>query len=280
MPVLAVQARNAAVTGVGLRARLRDGVLDSVTPNRRVTVITGGSRGIGAATALRLATEGHDLLLVYRKDAEAARRTAARAANLGAGCHITQADVSCEQQVEAMFAVALETYGFITGLVNNAGVTVHVGDLADTPVDAIRRVVDVNLMGTILCSRQAARLMSTRRGARGGAIVNVSSAAASVGAPHEYVHYAAAKAGVEALTVGLARELAGEGIRVNAVAPGTVATGIHADAGDPERASRVARRIPMRRVGRADEIAAAIVWLLSAQSSYATGAVVRVAGGL
>lgn len=179
-----------------------------------------------------------------------------------------------------MFAVALETYGFITGLVNNAGVTVHVGDLADTPVDAIRRVVDVNLMGTILCSRQAARLMSTRRGARGGAIVNVSSAAASVGAPHEYVHYAAAKAGVEALTVGLARELAGEGIRVNAVAPGTVATGIHADAGDPERASRVARRIPMRRVGRADEIAAAIVWLLSAQSSYATGAVVRVAGGL
>ena len=163
---------------------------------------------------------------------------------------------------------------------NNAGATLHIGDLADTAVEVIRDVIDVNLMGTILCARMAARVMSTRRGGVGGAIVNVSSAAATLGSAHEYVHYAAAKAGVEALTVGLAKELSGDGIRVNAVAPGIVRTEIHATAGDRDRPDRLAGRIPAGRAGDPHEIATAIGWLLSAEASYVSGAVVRVAGGL
>lgn len=144
----------------------------------------------------------------------------------------------------------------------------------------VRQVLDVNLLGTVLCARAAARAMSTRRGGPGGAIVHVSSSAATLGSPHEYVHYAAAKAGVDALTVGLAKELADAGVRVNAVAPGLVRTGIHADAGDPGRLDRVVGRIPLGRAGEPDEAAAAIVWLLGSEASYVTGAVLRVAGGL
>ena len=149
----------------------------------------------------------------------------------------------------------------MTGLVANAGLTGHIGDLADTPVDVIRRVIDVNYLGVVLCARRAAQTMSTRRGGPGGAIVAVSSAAATVGAAHEYVHYAGAKAAVDALTVGLAKELADAGVRVNAVAPGLVRTGIHAAAGDPGRLERVVGRVPMGRVGEPDEIAPAIAWL-------------------
>jgi glucose 1-dehydrogenase len=179
-----------------------------------------------------------------------------------------------------LFAVTADELGVVTGLVNNAGLTAHVGDLADTPVDVVRRVIDVNFLGVVLCARRAAQIMSSRRGGGGGAIVNVSSAAATLGSAHEYVHYAAAKAAVDALTVGLAKELAGDGIRVNAVAPGTVRTGIHAAAGDPGRADRVATRVPLGRAGEPDEIAPAIAWLLSPESSYVTGAILRVAGGL
>ena len=249
-------------------------------PDRNVTVITGGSRGIGAATAGRLAAEGHDLVLAYVRHGEAAHALVTRLASLGTRCHAVCADVSKHEDVVGLFEQAVGAFGVVTGLVNNAGVTASVGPLADTPVELVRRVVDVNLMGAVLCCREAARLMSPRHGGRGGAIVNVSSAAASTGAPHEYVHYAAAKAGVEALTIGLAKELAEEHIRVNAVAPGTVATDIHADAGDPDRPERVAHRIPMRRVGRPEEIAEAVTWLMGPRSSYTTGAVLRVAGGL
>ncbi|MEJ7757859.1 MAG: SDR family oxidoreductase [Nocardioidaceae bacterium] len=155
----------------------------------------------------------------------------------------------------------------MTGLVNNAGVTAHIADLADTPVAVVRQVVEVNLVGAIICARRAAQVLSTRRGGAGGAVVNVSSAAATLGSPHEYVHYAAAKAGVDALTVGLAKELAGDGIRVNAVAPGLVRTGIHAAAGAADRVDRVAARIPLRRAGEPHEIAPAIAWLLSEEAS-------------
>lgn len=168
----------------------------------------------------------------------------------------------------------------MTELVNNAGATMHIGDLVDTDIAVIREVLDVNLLGSILCARQAARVMSTRRSGRGGAIVNVSSAAATIGSPHEYVHYAAAKAGIDALTVGLSKELAADGIRVNAVAPGIVRTGIHAGAGDPDRPDRLAGRLPMGRPGETEEIATAIAWLMSPEASYVTGAVLRVAGGL
>lgn len=191
-----------------------------------------------------------------------------------------QGDVNNEGDVDRLFASAMEAFGLVTGLVNNAGVTLHLGDLADTPVAIIREVVDVNLVGVILCARRAAQLMSTDRGGAGGAIINLSSAAATLGSAHEYVHYAAAKAGVEALTVGLSKELASQGIRVNAVAPGIVRTDIHAGAGEAGRPDRLAGRIPLGRPGDAHEIAAAIVWLLSAEATYVTGAILRVAGGL
>ncbi|CUR59046.1 Short-chain dehydrogenase/reductase SDR [metagenome] len=246
---------------------------------RPITIVTGGARGIGAATVAHLARAGHDVIVGYRDD-HASAMTAVSAAQ----CHGVRAvavagDVTDEDDVAELFAAAAEL-GAVTGLVNNAGLTAHLGDLADTPVEVLRRVVDVNLVGALLCARAAVQAMSTTRGGHGGAIVNVSSAAATLGSAHDYVHYAAAKAGVDALTVGLAKEVAGQGIRVNGVAPGTVRTRIHADAGDPDRAERAAARIPLGRPGEPDEIAPAIAWLLGPESSYVTGASIRVAGGL
>jgi NAD(P)-dependent dehydrogenase (short-subunit alcohol dehydrogenase family) len=188
-------------------------------------------------------------------------------------CRVVKADVTDAEQVDALFDAASEV-GRLTGLVNSAGATLHVGDLVDTPVEVISRVVDVNLTGAILVARRAVRDMVS-----GGAVVNVSSAAATLGAAHEYVHYAAAKAGVDALTVGLAQEVAARGIRVNGVAPGIVRTEIHAAAGDPDRLDRVAARVPLGRVGEPEEVAEAIAWLLGDGCPYATGATLRVAGG-
>jgi NAD(P)-dependent dehydrogenase (short-subunit alcohol dehydrogenase family) len=247
---------------------------------RPVTIITGGTRGIGAATAVRLAQAGHDLTLAYRQDRGAAQQIAAEVRATGARCLLAKADVTDERDVERLFSVAVDRLGPVTGVVNNAGATLHIGDLADTPARLIREVIDVNLVGVILCARQASMIMSARRGGGGGAIVNVSSAAATLGSPHEYVHYAAAKAGVEALTVGLAKELASDQIRVNAVAPGTIRTSIHAAAGDPGRPDRVAGNIPLGRPGEPGEVAAPIAWLLGPEAAYVTGAVLRVAGGL
>ncbi len=248
--------------------------------DRPITIITGGSRGIGAATAVHLAKAGHDLTLAYRTDDSAAQETAAEVQAAGARCVLAKADITCQDEVERLFSITASQLGMVTGVVNNAGATAHVGDLADTPVEVIRQVIEVNLIGVILCARQATKVMSVRRGGQGGAIVNISSAAATLGSPHEYVHYAAAKAAVEALTVGLAKELATDHIRVNAVAPGTIRTAIHAAAGDPGRPDRVARNIPMGRAGEPAEIAPAVAWLLGAEASYVTGAVLRVAGGL
>lgn len=244
-----------------------------------ITIITGGGRGIGAATALALAAAGHDLVLGYRTDSEAADEIATQARRQGVRAVAVRADVTGESDVAGLFESAAEL-GTVTGLVNNAGLTAHIGDLADTPTDTIRHVVDVNLLGTIWCARRAAQVMSTRRGGRGGAIVNVSSSGATLGSPHEYVHYAAAKAGVDAMTTGLSKELAEDGIRVNAVAPGLVHSEIHAAAGAPERATTAAARVPMGRAGQPDEIAGAIAWLLSEQATYTSGAILRVAGGL
>jgi glucose 1-dehydrogenase len=247
---------------------------------RPVTIVTGAGRGIGAATAIHLAKNGHDVVVNYLKEQAAAERVVAAARSVGGRAVAVQADVTVEDDVHRLFASAHNSLGTVSCLVNNAGATLHIGDLADTPVATIRAVIDVNLVGTILCARRAAQLMSIRRGGAGGAIVNVSSAAATLGSAHEYVHYAAAKAGVDALTMGLAKEVAGDGIRVNAVAPGLARTGIHAAAGAPDRAERAASRIPLGRAAEAQEIAVAIAWLLGSDATYVTGAVLRVAGGL
>ena len=246
---------------------------------RPVTVVTGGGRGIGAATAVFLARAGHDVVVGYRTDAGAAAAVVEAITAAGGRAVAVRCDVRDAGDVDALFAAGADL-GAVTGLVNNAGLTAHLGDLVDTPVEVVRTVVDVNLTGALLCARAAAQIMSTARGGAGGAVVNVSSAAATLGSAHEYVHYAAAKAGIDAMTVGLAKELADQGVRVNAVAPGMVDTRIHADAGDPDRIARVAGRVPMGRVGQPDEIAPAIAWLLGPEAGYVTGAVLRVAGGL
>lgn len=246
---------------------------------RPLTIISGGGRGIGAATALHLARSGHDVVLGYLEDQFSAEQVVAAARAAGARALAVAGDVADHDDVNTLFTAAA-SLGTVTGLVNNAGLTAHIGDLADTPVPVLRRVVDVNLVGALLCARRAAQLMSTARGGSGGAIVNVSSAAATLGSAHEYVHYAAAKAGVEAMTVGLAKELADQGVRVNAVAPGMVRTDIHAAAGAADRLERVLPRIPMGRIGEPAEIAPAIAWLLGPEAAYVTGTSIRVAGGL
>lgn len=245
-----------------------------------VTVITGAGRGIGAATALRLADAGHHLVLTYLQDRQSCEDVARRARAVGVRALVIGVDAAEPDDVDQLFATAVERFGTISGVVNNAGSTLHIGPLADTSVGIIRRVIEVNLLGTVLCCRAAAAIMSTERGGRGGAIVNVSSAAATTGSPGEYVHYAAAKAGVDALTVGLAKELGGQGIRVNGVAPGPINTEIHAAAGDPGRLDRVAGRIPFGRVGEPDEVAGAIAWLLGPDAGYVSGTTVRIAGGM
>ncbi|MFG2334210.1 glucose 1-dehydrogenase [Streptomyces sp. NPDC048604] len=243
---------------------------------RPVTVVTGGSRGIGAATCVRLATEGHDLVLGYVRDAAAAEDTAAAVRAAGARCVAVRADTSEEKDVDRLFDVAAGELGPVTGLVNNAGVTGPLTRFVDVSTEDLRRVLDVNLFGYLLCARRAARDMSALGG---GAIVNVSSAAATLGSPGEYVHYAATKAATDTLTVGLAKELGPDGIRVNGVAPGVVETEMHAAMGDPDRPAKAAATIPLGRPGQPGEIAAAIAWLLSPDASYTTGTVLRVAGG-
>ncbi|MCX4825567.1 SDR family oxidoreductase [Streptomyces sp. NBC_01142] len=244
--------------------------------SRPITIVTGGSRGIGAATCVRLAADGHDLALGYVSNSAAAAEVAAAVRAVGARCVTVQVDTSDEADVERLFDTAVTELGQVTGLVNNAGVTGPLGRLADARTGDLRRVVEVNLLGYLLCCRRAARDMAALGG---GAIVNISSAAATLGSPGEYVHYAATKAATDALTVGLAKELGRDGIRVNAVAPGTINTDMHAAMGDPERPAKAAAQIPLGRPGEPAEIAAAVAWLLSADASYATGTIVRVSGG-
>lgn len=239
-----------------------------------VTVVTGGGRGIGAATARRLAAAGHDLVIGYRRDAAAAHAVRDDLRTAGRQAIAVTVDTTDARAVAALFDAAADL-GPLTGLVNNAGVTSRIGPLVDLTVEDLRTVVDVNLIGYILCAQQAARRMTS-----GGAIVNVSSAAATLGSPGEYVHYAAVKAATDTLTVGLAKELGPRGIRVNGVAPGTVWTDIHTLSGEPDRPARVAPVVPLRRAGQPEEIAGAIAWLLSDEASYTTGTVIRVAGGL
>ncbi|MFF8285717.1 SDR family oxidoreductase [Streptomyces albus] len=253
-----------------------------VTPPsvQRVTVITGGSRGIGAATALRLARDGHRVGLGYAKDEEAAQRTARAVREAGGEAVAVRMDTSDAADVDRLFDTVRDTLGPVTGLVNNAGVSGPLGRFTETSPEVMRRVVEVNVTGALLCARRALREMSTAYGGSGGAVVNISSTAATLGSPGEYVHYAASKAAVDAMTVGLAKEFTGEGVRVNCVQPGSVLTEMHAVMGDPDRPWKKARITPAGRPGEPEEIAAAVAWLLSDEASYTSGAVLRVAGGL
>ncbi len=240
--------------------------------DRGVCVVTGGGRGIGAATARQAAAAGWTVCLSYRSDDAAA---AALADEIGG--QAVQAEVSDEAATEALFAAAAEM-GTITAVVANAGIVAPTANLADMEIDRLRRMVDVNVLGALLTARAAVRAMSTERGGSGGSLVLVSSAASRIGSPGTYVDYAASKGSVDTLTLGLSKEVAGEGIRVNAVRPGIIDTEIHADSGNPDRPAQVGPQLPLGRAGRPEEVAAAIVWLLGDQASYVTGSILDVAG--
>jgi NAD(P)-dependent dehydrogenase (short-subunit alcohol dehydrogenase family) len=242
-------------------------------------IITGSGRGIGAATALLAAQKGYAVCVNYANRGEAAKQTVEAIRRNGGKAIAVQADVSDEASIKAMFDAAISELGPLVALVNNAGITGKLGRLVDTDTQSLRRVLEINIVGTMLCSREAVRRMSTAFGGHGGAIVNISSRAIAYGGPNEYVHYAASKAAVETFTLGLAREVGGEGIRVNCVSPGLIETEIHAAAGDAQRLQRGVSQIPMRRVGKPEEVAAAILWLLSEDASYCTGSILAVGGG-
>jgi NAD(P)-dependent dehydrogenase (short-subunit alcohol dehydrogenase family) len=245
----------------------------------KVLLITGGSRGIGAATALLAASRGYAVAVNYTANSLAADEVV-RQIRAGGGKAITvQADVADEAQVLAMFEQVNAKLGRLTALVNNAGVVDTAQRIDEQSLARWRRMFEINVFGTLLCAREAVRRMSTRHGGSGGAIVNVSSVAATLGAANQYVDYAAAKGAIDVFTLGLAREVATEGVRVNAVRPGVIDTGIHASGGQPDRAQRLAPQIPMQRPGTAQEIANAIVWLLSDEASYATGSILDLTGG-
>jgi NAD(P)-dependent dehydrogenase (short-subunit alcohol dehydrogenase family) len=245
----------------------------------KVLIVTGGSRGIGAATARLAAERGYAVCVNYRKNEAAADALVSEITAAGGTALAVGADIASEPDVVRLFESVDARLGPLTALVNNAGILEKQTRVEDIDAARIDRVFATNVRGAFICAREAVRRLSTARGGRGGAIVNVSSRAAQLGAPGEYVDYAASKAALDALTVGLAREVAGEGIRVNGVRAGIIYTEIHADGGEPGRVDRLGPTLPMRRGGDAIEVARAILWLLSAEASYSTASFIDVAGG-
>lgn len=245
----------------------------------KVLLVTGGSRGIGAATAELAARQGWRVVVNYSQQAAAARAVVQRIESEGGQAIALQADVTDEAQVLRLFTQIDQTLGRLDGLVNNAGVVDRPARIDEMDLARWRRMFDINVMGSLLCAREAVRRMSTRHGGAGGAIVNVSSAAARLGAPGQYVDYAAAKGAIDAFTIGLAKEVADEGIRVNAVRPGLIDTDIHASGGLPNRVRDLQHTVPMQRGGTAEEVAQAIVWLLGDRSPYTTMSFLEVSGG-
>ena len=250
-----------------------------IDTGRPVILVTGASRGIGAATAIMAAQRGYCVIVNYRDNRTAADAVVGAIERAGSRGFALQADVAIESDVERLFTDVDHLGGRLDALVNNAGILATQMAVADMPAARILRTLSVNVVGPFLCAREAVRRMSTARGGRGGAIVNVSSRAAQFGSPREYVDYAASKGALESFTTGLAHEVADEGIRVNAVRVGHVYTEIHASGGEPNRVDRVKQAVPMKRGGQPEEVARAILWLLSDDASYSTGAFLDVSGG-
>jgi NAD(P)-dependent dehydrogenase (short-subunit alcohol dehydrogenase family) len=247
---------------------------------RPVLLVTGGSRGIGAATAIMAARRGYDVAVNYQSNADAAAEVVAACQAAGAKAVAIQGDMASATDIIRVFAEAKATLGPLSHVVNNAGVTGKACSLAEADTAVIRSCIDINVTGAILVAREAARALSANAEAKGRAIVNISSAAVTLGSPGEFVWYAASKGAIDSLTIGLAKELAPAGIRVNAVAPGMTETDIHAmSSGEPGRVARIAPTIPLKRVATPDEIAESILFLLSEASAYTTGVILRVAGG-
>jgi NAD(P)-dependent dehydrogenase (short-subunit alcohol dehydrogenase family) len=247
--------------------------------NSGTLIVTGASRGIGAAIAILAAEHGYSVAVNFATGEVEAEKVAEEILAAGGRAITIQADISREQDILRLFKTAERELGPIKALVNNAGITGGFARVEDVSAKAIDNVFAVNVRGTILCSREAVRRMSTKRGGSGGAIVNISSLAARTGAAGEWVHYAASKGAIDSFTIGLAREVATEGIRVNAVAPGLVDTGLHAANGEPGRLQRLMGTIPMARPGTPREVAAGVVWLLSPAASFTTGAILEIGGG-
>ncbi len=245
----------------------------------KVIVITGGSRGIGAATAQLAGEQGYAVCVNYLRNRAAADEVVRAITKAGAKAIAVGADVSLQADVVRLFETVDRELGTLTALVNNAGILERQTRLEDMDAARLNRVFATNVTACFLCAREAVKRMSTRHGGTGGAIVNVSSMAARLGAPGEYVDYAAAKGAIDAMTIGLAKEVAAEGIRVNAVRPGVIYTDIHASGGEPNRVDRIKDSVPMRRGGQPIEVARAILWLLSDEASYSTGTFIDVAGG-
>lgn len=253
-------------------------MIDKQIDKQQVLVVTGGSRGIGAATAILAAQKGYLVCVNYlrgRCEAEEVVNTIQRE---GGHAIAVQADIGSEAEVVRLFDAVDRALGRLTALVNNAGTLEHQMRLEEMDGARLQRVFTTNVIGTFLCAREAVRRMSTRRGGRGGGIVNVSSLAARLGSPNEYIDYASSKGAVDTLTIGLAKEVAEEGIRVNGVRPGFIYTGLHAKGGEPGRVDRVKALVPMQRGGLPEEVATAILWLLSNEASYVAGAIIDVAG--
>ena len=244
----------------------------------RVAIITGGSRGIGRATAIAAAARGFRVVVGYASNEAAARQVVTAIEGRNGKAIAVKCDVGDERDILAMFKAA-DGFGTLGALVNNAGIVGTTSRVDEMSAERIQRMMAVNVTGSILCAREAVKRMSTRHGGQGGVIVNLSSVAAKLGSPNTYVDYAASKGAIDSFTIGLGHEVAGEGIRVAAIRPGLIDTEIHASGGEPDRAQRLSHMVPMKRVGTADEIASAIVWLMSDDASYVTSAILDVSGG-
>ena len=247
--------------------------------NGKVLLVTGGGRGIGAQIALGAAKAGWRVAVNYAANADAAATVVEHIEAAGGEAFAVKGDIGSEADVLAMFAAVDKRFGRLDGLANNAGIVDRKARVEEMSLARLERMMRINVIGSILCAREAVKRMSTQHGGEGGSIVNLSSVAAVLGSANEYVDYAASKGAVDSFTVGLAREVATEGIRVNAVRPGTIDTEIHASGGQPDRAARVRDSIPMKREGQPHEIAAAVLWLLSDEASYTTGTILTVSGG-